>query len=317
VNDLTWVVLVALASAIALTPVAIRVASKTGFVDRPGALKSQTAPVPLLGGAAVFLATLSGIAVGRPIAVAPLLGALFLGILDDRFDLPPWVRLLGQAAVGVAIASIVTIHAAGFGGRVVVVAGAMVLMNGVNFLDGLDGLASGVTLLAGLGFAVLLEDGSRDLAAALCAALAGFLLYNVAPARIYLGDGGAYFIGATLALLATSACSFSFTAPRAMASALLLALPVAEVTVAVLRRARARSRVVHGDRRHPYDLLVARGWTPSMAALAYFSTQMLLTVAAIAVWNVDVLPGAVLVAVCVAGLVTLAKLSGSLAPQRH
>ena len=73
---------------VVLTPVAMVVARRTGVVDRPGPLKPQAAPVPYLGGVAVFLAALVGAALGHPTVVAPLAGAVVLGVLDDRFDLP-------------------------------------------------------------------------------------------------------------------------------------------------------------------------------------------------------------------------------------
>ena len=173
----------AFGAAVVLTPVAMAVATRTGVVDRPGPLKSQSAPVPYLGGVAVFLAVLVGAALGHPAVIAPLAGAVVLGVLDDRLELPAWVRLVGQAAIGVGIALVVPTRVGGVGGGVLVVAAAVVLMNGVNFLDGLDALAAGVVGIACVAFAVLAHTGGRDLAVAGAAALAGFLLYNRPPAR--------------------------------------------------------------------------------------------------------------------------------------
>ncbi len=134
----------AFGAAVVLTPVAMAVATRTGVVDRPGPLKPQSAPVPYLGGVAVFLAVLVGASLGHPAVIAPLAGAVVLGVLDDRVELPALVRLVGQAAIGVGIALVVPTRVRGVGGGVLVVAAAVVLMNGVNFLDGLDALAAGV-----------------------------------------------------------------------------------------------------------------------------------------------------------------------------
>jgi UDP-GlcNAc:undecaprenyl-phosphate GlcNAc-1-phosphate transferase len=85
---------VAFGSAVVLTPVAMALATRTGVVDRPGPLKPQSAPVPYLGGVAVFLAALVGPALGHPVVMAPLAGAVVLGVLDDRFDVPASLRLV-------------------------------------------------------------------------------------------------------------------------------------------------------------------------------------------------------------------------------
>ncbi|MGA2522373.1 MAG: hypothetical protein ABSG81_16320, partial [Acidimicrobiales bacterium] len=130
----------AFVSAVVLTPVAMVVATRTGIVDRPGPLKPQSAAVPYLGGAAVFVALVTGAALGHPTVVAPLAGAALLGVLDDRVGLAPSLRLAGQVAVGAGVAACVATRIGGVGGGVAVAAVTVALMNGVNFLDGLDAL---------------------------------------------------------------------------------------------------------------------------------------------------------------------------------
>jgi UDP-GlcNAc:undecaprenyl-phosphate GlcNAc-1-phosphate transferase len=120
-------------------------------------------------------------------------------------------------------------------------------------------------------------------ALAVAGALAGFLAYNRPPARVYLGDGGAYLLGTLSTVLLVSSWAPGRPASTGVAALLLVAIPAGEVAFAFVRRARARTSVVTGDRRHPYDLLVERGWRPSRSALAYVLAQVLLGLAAMAV----------------------------------
>jgi UDP-GlcNAc:undecaprenyl-phosphate GlcNAc-1-phosphate transferase len=305
---------VALGLGVILTPIAMAVALRIGVVDHPGPLKLQASPVPYLGGVAVFVASAVGGVLGRPSVIAPLAGAVVLGVLDDRFDLPAWVRLVGQVAVGVGVALVVTTRVPGLGGAVLVTAVTVLLMNGVNFLDGLDALASGVLIVATGGFALLLHHGARDLSVAVAAALVGFLWYNRPPARIYLGDGGSYFLGAALAALLGWTWGGGVRSPVSVASLMLVAVPVAEVAFAVVRRGRARQAVTHGDRRHLYDLVAAR-WSTGVAVGCYVGGEFVLAAAAWAVSRAHTLavPVAVTVAAAVV-IVVLAVMGGALSP---
>ena len=307
---------VAFGAAVVLTPVAMVVATRTGVVDRPGPLKPQAAPVPYLGGVAVFLAALVGAAIGHPVVVAPLAGAVVLGVLDDRFDVSAPVRLVGQVAVGVGIAVVVPTRIGGVGGGLLVVVVSVLLMNGTNFLDGLDALAAGVVAVACVAFAVVLHGGGRDLAVAGAAALAGFLLYNRPPARVYLGDAGAYLLGATLAVLLSWAWAPGTPSPVGVASLVIVAVPVAEVAFAVVRRLRARNQsITSGDRRHPYDLVVARGWSRGGAALAYIGVEAVLAAAALGASKAHTLAGPVAAVVVAAALVVaVGAACGALSP---
>jgi UDP-GlcNAc:undecaprenyl-phosphate GlcNAc-1-phosphate transferase len=153
----------------------------------------------------------------------------------------------------------------------------VVLVNGVNMVDGLDALAGGVALMSALGFAVLLDGDARTIALALAGGLGGFLVFNRPPARIYLGDGGSYLVGTTLAVLLCLAWR-SESAPAVSAGSLfLVACPVADLACAVLRRLRDRRPLFMGDRSHPYDRLVDAGWSKPRAAGTYIAVQAVLS----------------------------------------
>jgi UDP-GlcNAc:undecaprenyl-phosphate GlcNAc-1-phosphate transferase len=169
---------VALVVTAVATPVVIVVARRTGIVDRPGELKPQSDPIPYLGGVAVFLGMTVGVAVGRPTVLVPLGGALALGVADDRFDLPPLIRLVGQVAIGLTVVVTCPLHLPGAVAVLAVPVVAVVVINGVNLIDGLDMLAAGVVGVAAAGFAVVLHGAGRQMAVATAAALVAFLAYN-------------------------------------------------------------------------------------------------------------------------------------------
>ena len=301
--------------AVVATPAAAAVARRTGVVDRPGALKPQAAAVAYLGGAAVFVAVVVGGAAGRPALLAPLALALALGTADDVAHLPPWTRLVGEVATGAVVAAVVPTGLPRPLGPVLVAAVTVVLMNGVNMIDGLDALAAGVAAAAGGAYAWLLRGDGRELGLGLACALAGFLLYNRPPARIYLGDGGAYLIGTTLAVLLASTWAPAERLPVGVAGLVLVAVPSAEVLFAVVRRLRLRRSLLFGDRGHPYDRLVARGWPAPGASLLYIGVEVACAVAAVAVAPAaSAVPAVVTAAVVAAVLVVAAALTGVLTP---
>jgi UDP-GlcNAc:undecaprenyl-phosphate/decaprenyl-phosphate GlcNAc-1-phosphate transferase len=252
--------IVAFAVAIVAAPVAARVARRLGIVDRPGPLKVQAKPVPYLGGVAVLAGLTVPIAVERPVLFVPLALALGLGLSDDVAETPAAARLSLEVAIGVIAAWV--LPARDLSGALITVALVVGLINAVNLLDGLDGLASAVSLVSAVGFAVVLEGEYQVIALALAGSLAGFLVWNRPPARIYLGDGGSYLVGTVLAILLAASFKNGESIALASGSLLFVAVPVADTTVAIVRRARAGRRLLSGDRGHVYDQLVDRGRGP-------------------------------------------------------
>lgn len=280
-----------------LSPVAARVATRIGFVDSPGPHKPQAEAVPYLGGAAVFAAIVGPVAVARPTLLIPLTLAFALGLADDRFDLSAKVRLPVELVLGVTAALVLPVR--GLGGALLTVAFVVVLLNAVNLIDGLDGLASGVCLFSALGFAVVLDGDFRVMALALGGALAGFLIWNRPPARIYLGDAGSYLAGTTIALLL--AASFGHDQPIATSAGALLfvAVPVADTSIAIVRRLRAGRPLFEGDRGHVYDQLVDRGWSLGAAAGACVVAQAVLTALGVGIASLAAVPAALAASVLV------------------
>lgn len=311
------IALAALLVALVVTPVMIVVARRTGVVDRPGALKDQAAPVPYLGGVAVLAGAAVGALSGRPSVLIPLAAALVLGVADDRFDLTPGLRLVGEVGVGIAVVVTGPVRFDGVLAVLLLVAVTVLLVNGVNLMDGLDLLAGGVCAVAAMSFALLLVGPGRELAVALGAALVGFLVYNRPPARIYLGDGGAYLLGTALSVLLAGAWAPHVGVHVGVGALAVVALPAAELAFAVVRRLRGRTSLVAGDRGHPYDRLVRRGWHRTAASLSYIAVEAVLGLGAVVVVHHLGLGAVIAFDVAAAALlVVLAAATGALSPDQ-
>jgi UDP-GlcNAc:undecaprenyl-phosphate GlcNAc-1-phosphate transferase len=261
-------VFIAFGLSVVLTPLAARLGRSVGLVDVPSGdeLKIHAKPIPLGGGLGVAAATMAATAVAEPglemtAAVgAALLLALGVGVADDALSLPPWVRVVAQATCGLLLVwGGFRISPLGGLGAVGVVAIVLATTNAVNIMDGQDGLAGGLGAIAAAGIAGTGLGGgwATGLGGALCGALAGFLVWNRPPARVFLGDGGAYLVGVALAVLAAAlAMSQGWKGVLVAATALLVF--AVEIGFTVLRRVRSRARLASGDRGHSYDLVAAR-----------------------------------------------------------
>ncbi|MGH2572275.1 MAG: hypothetical protein ACRDGU_02105 [Actinomycetota bacterium] len=249
------------------TPLARWAGLALGVVDRPGDdLKIHGSPVPLLGGVAVIASTMGTLAVfGRPLPVAETIAvaaALAVGLADDVRPRPPWFRAGVLAAAGVVLAvggvRLVPFGALGAIGTVLL---TMACANAVNIMDGQDGLAGGVAAVAAVGMAVISSLAGDPvgvaLGAALAGGLAGFLIWNRPPARIFLGNGGAYAVGATLAILFARISADGWSG--ALAAGTCLGVFVIELTLTVARRWRSARPLGAGDRLHSYDVLALGG----------------------------------------------------------
>jgi len=247
------------------TPLAREAALRFGIVDRPdGRLKQQTVPVPYLGGLAVFLAYL--VALGMVLAFNGLLLGLLLagtltllvGLVDDFGVLTPAAKLAGQAiAVFVLLRSGAVIELVEVPYALRWPLAALWLFgvcNAFNLLDIMDGLAAGVGAAAGLAFGVMaMTTGEYPEAAAsfaLAGALGGFLVFNVHPARIYLGDAGSLAVGLTLGALAIAIRWTDRSPAGFLAPLVVLAVPLADTAYVSVLRARAGRPFWHGSPDH-------------------------------------------------------------------
>jgi len=173
----------------------------------------------------------------------------------------------------------------------------------VNLIDGMDALAASVVVASAIGFALMAED-VRIPAVAVCGALVGFLVFNRPPARIYLGDGGSYLLGTSLALLAARSLG-SHSRAAWVAIPLFVALPLADTTIAVVRRARSGRSLLAGDRSHVYDQLADRGWPVPRVVAALVAVQLLAVVGGVVCLHLQLAASITLAAAAVVGLLVV------------
>jgi len=206
----------ALLLAIGVTPLMRRLALQTGTVDKPAARKIHASPVPLLGGAAIYVAFILVLLffgdrdyVNQTIGIfAGATLMIVMGVLDDRRGLGSYVKLLGQLlAASLLVFSGVQIQL--FGGWIdilITLLWVVGITNALNLLDNMDGLSGGVAMIAAIYFTLLAAMSDQYLVGALAAALAGacagFLVYNWNPSHIFMGDAGSLFLGFMLAAVA-------------------------------------------------------------------------------------------------------------------
>jgi UDP-N-acetylmuramyl pentapeptide phosphotransferase/UDP-N-acetylglucosamine-1-phosphate transferase len=251
-------VIAAIASLV-LTPLVIAVAPRLGLVDRPGALKVHTRPIPLAGAAvaaAAAIAVLTSQVSGRTWLAVAIAIATATGLLDDLRALGPLTRLALQAAAGTTLlAAGAELQLLGAWGGIGLVFVAVAAANAVNMLDGQDGLAPGLVAISGLGLAVLVPGaGVAGLAAA--GAASAFLAWNRPPARAFLGDAGAYALGVLLASGVAQASLEGWSG--LLAAGACLGVFAYELSSTVVRRIVRRTPALAGDRDHAYDRLTAR-----------------------------------------------------------
>lgn len=261
---------------------AVWLGPRIGYLDRPDdpALKAHESPAVPLGGVGIFLGVhLAALARGgldtRLLAATGIV--LVLGLVDDRRGLPPVVRL------GVELAAAVVLVVGGemAGGPVFTVLGvALVVLavNAVNLFDGLDGLAASATLVTALGLAWM-ADGKglgTEVPLETAAAIAGFLVLGWHPAKVFLGDAGAYVLGVVLAsvILETSGESSA----QLMVSSGVLGVLAIDLAVTMLRRRRSGHPMFLGDRSHVYDQMRDRGLSVPSVALVVAAAQAALVV---------------------------------------
>ena len=295
-----------------LVPTVARLALLIGAVDNPNRRKVHEFPTPRLGGVAIYIGFL--VAMGTAVILAALLnrhlnlniffGILFggtilvlLGIIDDMRGLTPWVKFLFQflaAAIafgyGIRIEwltnpfdSLITLGIFAIPITLLWVVG---ITNAVNLLDGLDGLAAGVTAIASATlFLVALRTHQVDAAIymiALAGCALGFLRYNFNPASIFLGDSGSLFLGFILACSSVAGVLKSTILVALIIPILILGIPIYDTASVIIRRVSSRQPVFSADKRHLHHRLLKAGFTQRQAVLAIYGACVLLSLAALA-----------------------------------
>jgi UDP-GlcNAc:undecaprenyl-phosphate/decaprenyl-phosphate GlcNAc-1-phosphate transferase len=296
-------VVVAAVFALILTPVVKRLAFVVGAVDAPNHRKVHTRIMPRLGGLAIYLAFVGAFFIIYPaldaaqakVALGLLLGGTIIvvvGALDDKYELSPKVKLLGQviAACVIVLFDIkIELLNAPFGNGAFDFSAAWIsvpltifwivgVTNAVNLIDGLDGLAAGVSGIASATMLIMaLIMGNVPviiLSAILLGSILGFLVYNFHPAKIFMGDSGALFLGFTLATLSIlgfkQVAIVSFIAPL-----LILGVPLSDTFFAIVRRIVNKTPISVADKSHLHHCLLQLGFSHRTTVLMIYGISVL------------------------------------------
>lgn len=298
-----------------ITPAVAKRAVSWGAVDLPGPRKIHEKAMPRLGGLALYASFL----VGAPLILKPacfgtagwglLAGAtviVLVGVVDDIRGLNPWLKLSGQVAAalfllpfGVTIDFLTNplngeIVSLGWLGVPVTVFWVVAVTNALNLIDGLDGLAGGVSCIAALTVAAVGWTQWKVFGAAgqeaviwpallLSVILLAFLRYNFNPARIFLGDSGAMFLGFLLATVSVVGLTKSVTAVSVFVPLVILGVPLTDTAFAILRRYQRHRPIFQADREHLHHLLLVLGLSHRQAVLVVYGLSVLLGASALVI----------------------------------
>jgi len=314
--DAVFSFVTAMAVAVALTPLAARLARRIGAVDLPRERGLAVHETPLLGGLAILAGVLVSGAIWLPGQIslphalgragsggtvhvwAVIAGACLIalvGAIDDRRELKPALKLVGQVAAAViaveggAVVTDVTLPFLGSlefpnTGGVLTVIWLVGMMNVVNFSDGVDGLAAGICTIDGVAFSIIAFDldvnGAAILAALTAGAALGFLFHNFHPARVFMGDSGANLLGYLLGVAAVVGSLKTNAVVALVVPLVVLAIPFLDTSFVIAKRLKYRRKPWSADANHFHHRMARIGfsqrktvaylyaWTLLMAGLA-------------------------------------------------
>jgi UDP-GlcNAc:undecaprenyl-phosphate/decaprenyl-phosphate GlcNAc-1-phosphate transferase len=290
---------------ILLTPIVKKLAFKIGATDKPNQRKVHSSIMPRLGGLAIFLSFLIGILIMNPSEVpygefhlSIVIGAaiiIFTGMLDDVKEISPKIKLLGQ----IAAAAVVVIYGGlkvefinlPFGGIIdfgylsipLTMIWIIGITNAINLIDGLDGLAGGVSSIALLSIAGMsMVTGNQYVtivALIVAASTIGFLFFNFHPAKIFMGDTGALFLGYIISVLALLGYK-NVTFVSLIIPIIILGVPISDTFFAIIRRLVNKQPLSAPDKSHLHHCLLKSGFTHRQTVLLIYFMAVLFGLAA-------------------------------------
>ena len=260
---------------LATLPIVKRLAQHFALYDAPGPLKIHQGSIPRLGGISMFAGFLAGslivyIPASRPTFLALVIFAIVwtVGLVDDIKPLGSFFRLCFHIAAGCAL-WLAGWRLQWFGSPLLDLVATCLfvafLINAMNLLDGMDGLAAGTAAVVSLGFLLISSSEANaveiTVASSLLGACIAMFFVNAPPAKMFMGDSGSTLLGIVLAFLSLNWVRAQSDPHSILIPLIFLSVPLADALLAILRRSRSHKLLFQGDRRHFYDLLLQRGWT--------------------------------------------------------
>jgi len=307
IQDVMWPLVVAFVISICATPLVRRLAFKIGAVDVPkDNRRMHNHPIPRLGGLAIFFGFMVSILIFVPIGREMrgiLIGAVLiviLGIFDDIYSLRAKLKLVVQiVAASVAVWHGVAIEVInnpnifsrepywvlGWLSVPVSIIWIVAITNSVNLIDGLDGLADGVSTISAMTMLVIAVLLGGEEIAVICAALVGacvgFIPYNLNPARIFMGDTGATFLGFILGCVSIQGLFKYYAIISFLVPFIILGLPIFDTTSAILRRIMRGQSPMVADRSHIHHKLIDMGMNQKQAVATLYMISAVLGLCAV------------------------------------
>jgi UDP-GlcNAc:undecaprenyl-phosphate GlcNAc-1-phosphate transferase len=293
----------------ALTPLMRRIAIATDVIDRPNSShKSHKQPVPYLGGVAIIIGVIA-ISYSTSLVsnfttktfwlatsvLGPALALGLIGLWDDLKNLKPLPRFIAQSVAGIFTAGILIATdnvgnptGSAIFDSIITVIWVVGICNSINFFDNLDGGAAGTVAISSIALAFLALNGDQYLIAALSTVTAGatlgFLVWNKSPAKIYMGDAGALFLGVLIATLTIRLHPRSDTQLGSYFTPIfLIAIPILDTSVAVISRISRHISPFQGGQDHLSHRLVRAGLSRKQAAATLWGLSGLFTAVAITI----------------------------------
>ena len=323
-GDITVSFLLAFVTAFVITPYTIKLAKKLGAIDKPEKRRINETPIPRLGGIAViigFLVSSIYLIIVMNLEktfdlfgpeqyfhklMGVLLGIIVLAIfclIDDIRGLPAITKLIGQTIAAIIVVSFgikidnISIpfleQTLNFNNHIYIyilsVGWIVGITNAINLIDGLDGLSSGITLISCVSLIIVFTMNQSPIIAiilitALAGAIVGFLPYNFNPAKTFIGDTGAQFLGFALAVISILGTAKTYTLLVLISPLIILALPIADTLFAIVRRVikgRSIKAIFSPDTGHLHHKLMKKGYTQKQAVLILYGISACLGMFAI------------------------------------
>ena len=310
--------LISFAISLILTPVVIKVGPKFGYLDIPkDNRRMHKRPMPIAGGVAIYLATTVAILVFIPLnknIISLLIGStviLISGLLDDKFSISPKAKIFFQLVAGLIIAlsgsqiefftniistkEVVWLKYLSIPVTLFWICG---ITNTVNLIDGLDGLAAGISLISAVSLMCIALKMNLLAVAIIAAAIGGgclgFLPYNFNPAKIFMGDTGALYLGFMLSYISIQGVMKYATTLMIFVPVLVLGVPVFDTAFAMIRRYISGKKIFAADKGHLHHRLLALGLTQRQTVLILYAISLIFGILANVISDFDPVIGIII-----------------------
>lgn len=325
-----FTLLICFIASIIITPLVKKAAIKIGAVDQPNNRKVHTKIMPRLGGLAIYISFIIGLLVMRPensLTIPIIIGTLIIvitGVLDDLLDITPKAKLTGQilAALVVVLNGVqVQFINLPLGGTIefgllsipLTILWIVGITNAINLIDGLDGLAAGVSSIALItitGMAFFMGNTFVAIVSLIVlGSTLGFLIYNFHPATIFMGDTGALFLGYIISVLSLLGFK-NITVISLIVPVIILGVPISDTIFAIIRRLVNKQPLSEADKSHLHHCLLRLGYSHRQTVLIIYGIAAFFAISAVIFSQATIWGALILMLLLVLGIELFAEKIG-------